>query len=49
MVSVFNKMAQEWKISELDKLIYKEVKFEDLKEELLLKSHGKGRVLVTFK
>lgn len=45
---LFNKMAHEWKLSDLDRLIYNEVKFEDLKEELLLDTNGKGRVLVTF-
>jgi len=47
-MSLFNKMAHEWKLSDLDRLIYNEIKFEDLKEELLRETHGKGRVLVSF-
>ncbi len=45
---LFNKMAQEWKLNELDRLIYNEIKFEDLKEELLRGMNGHGRVLVSF-
>ena len=45
---LFNKMAQEWKLNELDRLIYNEIKFEDLKEELLSGINGNGRVLVSF-
>jgi len=45
---LFNKMAYEWKINNLERLTYNEIKFEDLKEELLRETHGKGRVLVTF-
>lgn len=45
---LFNKMAEEWRLRNLDRIIYKEVVFEDLKEELLHESKGTGRVLVTF-
>lgn len=48
-MELFNKMARKWKLENLDRVIYKEVAFEDLKEELLLESNGTGRVLVTFK
>ena len=48
-MNLFNKMAREWRLENLDRTIYKEVAFEDLKEELLHESTGTGRVLVTFK
>jgi len=48
-MDLFNKMAREWKMENLDRVIYKEVAFKDLKEELLRESNGTGRVLVTFK
>ncbi|HSR04386.1 MAG TPA: acryloyl-CoA reductase [Proteiniclasticum sp.] len=47
-MTIFNKLAHEWKLKSLDTIIYNEVKFEDLKEELLCETHGKGRVLVAF-
>ncbi|MFH5836070.1 acryloyl-CoA reductase [Proteiniclasticum sp. C24MP] len=48
-MSLFNRMAREWKLSNLDSVICKEVEFENLKEELLHETQGNGRVLVIFR
>lgn len=48
-LQLFTKLAHEWKPEHLDEITSSEVAFLDLKTELFSETHGKGRVLVTFR